>query len=201
MEQGSVSDDEFAEWTKSGNQFDPIAYVDSIWNERVIPSFQNDSTDVVVLLDAIGSDRDAAIQQYGRPISSGATVGAFKTRGTGVVVDHDDTSRNGIIRVALFPQDSGREITIQIGPVIRKTAIRDSLTFIRFSDIGNQLQFAALGDELNARMRKESVQQLELETIEGKTIDFLGAFTIEEGETSSDLVVTPVEISVVDGAE
>ena len=201
MEEEATGDDQFSTWTKSGTQFDPVVYVDSIWSDRVLPTFEEGAVDMVTLLEQIEQDRNAAIERYGRSISSGATVGAFITRGTGTVVSHDDTSRNGRLRISLFPVENKREVTIQIGPVIRKTAIRDSLEFIRFTDIGNQLQFAALGDELNARARAEAVEPLPLDMIEGQEIKFLGAFTMETDETGDDIVVTPVKISLSKATE
>jgi predicted lipoprotein len=90
--------------------------------------------------------------------------------------------------------------TLQVGPVLFGTAIRDSLNFIRFTDIGNQLQFADLADQLNARMHKDSVETLDLTTIAGKKISFLAAFKLDESQSIDDLVVTPVKITVLDAA-
>jgi len=63
--------------------------------------------------------------------------------------------------------------------------------------VGNQLQFASLSDELNARMRRETVDPLDLENIAGKTIDFYGAFIFEEAQSVDSIVVTPVIIDVI----
>lgn len=194
MESESRGDDQFAAWTKSGNEFDPVAFVDSIWDDRVLPAYGEQANDLQTVLDAIRTNTDTAIERYGRPMTSGATIGAFKTIGTGVVVEYDDSSRNGKLIVDLVPD--GDRIEVQIGPVIRKTAIRDTLEFVSFTEIGNQLQFASLSDELNRRMIREAVDPLDLDSLTGTTITFYGAFTIEDGETAEDVVITPVTIQV-----
>jgi len=63
--------------------------------------------------------------------------------------------------------------------------------------VGNQLQFAALASELNARMAQDSVEPLDLQTIAGKRISFLGTFKLTEAESINDVVITPVRIDLV----
>ena len=97
------------------------------------------------------------------------------------------------------PTDGRLDATLQVGPVVRGTAIRDSMEFIRFTDVGNQLQFADLANELNARMRRDSVEPLDLTHIVGRRISFLGAFRLTKDQPLEDIVVTPVKIDLLDG--
>ncbi len=190
--------DEYSTWTKSGKAFDPVAYVDSIWDEKLIPVFKEESDDVNMVLQALAEDKETAVEQYGLKHQSGETEPTFKVKGTAKVAEYDDSSRNGLFMLDLPPFDGETDVPMQVGPVIRKTAIRDSVSFISFTDVGNQLQFASLADELNKRMKKEAVEPLDLDTIEGKTIQFYGAVKLEEGQTIDDVVITPVHIEVVD---
>lgn len=198
-EDKNKSGDEYSTWTKSGKAFDPVAYVDSIWDEKLIPVFMEESDDVNVVLQALAEDKEAAVEQYGLKHKSGETEPIFKVKGSAKVVEYDDSSRNGLFMIDVPPFDGEPDVSMQVGPVIRKTVIRDSVSFISFTDVGNQLQFASLADELNGRMRKEAVEPLDLDTIEGKTIHFYGAFELEEDQTYEDVVITPVKIEVVDG--
>lgn len=45
--------------------FSAPAYVDSIWESKVVPEAQNKSTDLKTLLDALRANPDAAKEQYG----------------------------------------------------------------------------------------------------------------------------------------
>ncbi len=191
------TDDMYSTWTKSGKSFDPVAYVDSIWEEQLIPAYLSDSFPYEEVSAALEEDFRDAVKLFGLESKSGEHTPVFKVKGTGVVLEHDDSSRNGLLRVDLLPADGTADVVLQVGPVIRKTAIRDSVDFISFTDVGNQLQFASLSDELNARMRREVVDPLDLETIAGKTIDFYGSFIFDEGQGVDAVVVTPVIIDVL----
>ncbi len=194
------SSDEYSTWTKSGKAFDPVKYVDSVWDEKLIPAFLEDSEDINAVLNALAEDKEAAVQQYGLKRQSGEAVPSFKVKGTVKVIEYDDSSRNGLLMLDLSPYDGEVDIPMQVGPVIRKTAIRDSVSFISFTDVGNQLQFASLADELNKRMKQHAVEPLDLDTIEGKTLCFYGAIKLDEGQTLDELVITPVVIEVVEEA-
>ena len=47
--------------------------------------------------------------------------------------------------------------TVQIGPVIRGTALRDAVSFIRFNDFANQFEFAAVSNALHERVLRDVV--------------------------------------------
>ena len=188
---------QFSTWTKTGTGFDAVEYVEAVWDEQIIPAYEEMALDYETVMAALRADRTAAADQYGRVLQGGEPAAVFKVRGTAVVIEFDDTSRNGVFRIDFDPTDGESDATLQVGPVLRGTAIRDSVDFIRFTDVGNQLQFAALASELNARMAQDSVEPLDLQTIAGKRISFLGTFKLTEAESINDVVITPVRIDLV----
>lgn len=197
-EEQSDGDDQYATWTKTGTGFQASEYVEAVWTDRIIPAYEEQSVEYETLMTALQEDRQAAIDQYGLVRQTGEPFTVFKVRGTATVVEFDDSSRNGVITVDLEPADGTVDATLQVGPVIRGTAIRDSVEFIRFTDVGNQLQFADLAGELNARMRRDSVEPLDLESIEGKSISFMGSFSLKADDSIEDIVITPVMINLVE---
>ena len=74
-----------------------------------------------------------------------------------------------------------------IGPVILGTAVRDAAGFIEFSDFANQLQYADVAIELNRRVVAEVLGGVDLGGLEGKTIEFGGAW--RRGGNGPDLLV------------
>ena len=194
-------EDQYATWTKTGTGFQADQFVEANWDERIIPTYEEEADDYTEVMSALRSDRASALEQYGLRRETGEPFHVFKVRGTAQVTEYDDSSRNGLIRVDVEPADGTVDATLQVGPVIRGAAIRDSMEFIRFTDVGNQLQFAALASELNDQMRRESVEPLDLEAIEGKRISFLGSFRLEENQPLEEIVVTPVRIELVDGSD
>jgi predicted lipoprotein len=202
IEEGdSEAGDQYATWKKTGTGFQANEYVAAVWDERILPAYEEEAVEYTEVLSSLRADRQGAIGKYGLARETGEPFFVFKVRGTSRVVEYDDSSRNGVIRVDMEPADGQVDATLQVGPVIRGTAIRDSMEFIRFTDVGNQLQFAALANELNARMRKDSVEPLDLPGIVGKRVSFLGAFRLEETEALEEIVVTPVKIDLLDGAD
>ena len=119
-------------------------------------------------------------------------------KGEAVVLEYDDSSRNGLLRIDLNPFDGVEDTSLQVGPVIKKTALRDSVDFIRFTDVGNQLQFASLADELNNKMKKTVVENLDLENIAGKKVYFYAAFKLEQTDSVDQIVLTPAVIEVLE---
>ena len=74
-------------------------------------------------------------------------------KGTATVADVDRKSRIGLARLRLPWATDAQTAAIQIGPVLRGTALRDALDFVRFTDFVNQLEFAGVANALNDRGR------------------------------------------------
>jgi predicted lipoprotein len=137
--------------------FDAPAYVESIWQSRVLPA------------------TEAAPDWNAAHCASPCLV-----KGRGTVVRVDTASRAGLAFL-----DNG--VALQIGPLIRGTALRDSLPFIQFSQFTNQLEFARVGNALNDR----AMQVLHAPHV-GDDIAFAGAL-----EPGPPAMVVPVSLSVV----
>jgi predicted lipoprotein len=89
------------------------------------------------------------------------------------------------------------EIAIQIGPVIRGTALRDATPFIRFNDFANQFEFAAVSNALHERVLRRVVGAIDPDALVGRQVTLLGATTTQAGAPSgSVLEVTPIQIQV-----
>jgi len=195
------SDDQYSTWTKTGTGFQATEYVESIWDDRMIPTFEAEAVGYVDLMAALAADREANAERYGLLRQTGEPFHVFKVRGTAQVMEFDDSSRNGVIRVDHEPFNGEIDAVLQVGPVLRGTVLRDSVEFIRFTDVGNQLQFADLAKELNSRMRVDSVDPLDLANLPGQTIEYLGAFRLEAEEPLDEVVVTPLRLNVVASGE
>jgi len=190
--------DQYSTWTKTGTAFKADEYVAAVWDKQVLPDYEKNAFDVGTVLGALRSDRKAAIAKYGVRKETGEVIYIFKVRGQARVAKYDNTSRNGVIRVNIEPESSGLSATLQVGPVVVGTTIRDSLEFIHFTDVGNQLQFADLANQLNARMLKDSVSSLDLPTLPGRRISFSGCFKLEEEQVLNTIVITPAKIQRLD---
>ncbi len=177
--------------SESAQTASPAAYVNSIWDSKLVPVILKSAPDARALLDALAASPDAAAQKYGHREGSGEWY--FTVKGTGRALKADTTSRNGLLLVDIAPFDGKADVSIQIGPVIRGSALRDATGIIRFNDFTNQIAFADANNAINDRALK-SVAGIEPKRAAGHTVEFAGAFGA--GGTGGPAIrgVIPVEL-------
>ena len=177
-------------------EFNPDKIVNNIWESRLIPSFDEKAVGIDVLLKALAEDSQKACEKYGYSETIEITAYNFMTKGEGKVIAANTESRNRTLDVDVAPFDDRADVRIQIGPVIRGTAIRDALDFISYGDFRNQLEFARLSNAINARVVKTVTNKVDTATVSGKMIKFFGAFTIRDASNPGTITITPVKLDV-----
>jgi predicted lipoprotein len=129
---------------------------------------------------------------------------AVLVKGTGVVTSVDGRSRVGMALVDLVPTDGRPDVALQVGPVLRGTAVRDAVGFIRFTDFANQIDFARVAGALNARVLSAVIAPLgEASRLTGRTVTFTGAAMLggpadtgRRAEATPRIEVTPLVVDV-----
>ena len=156
--------------------FDAGAYAARIWDARVVPAIR------------AGAVPFAAFQ--GRPATHTAAVWL-----TGVVARVNTDSRVGTASIDAIPTDGHVDAVLMIGPVLRGTALRDALDFVRFTDFTNQIEFAAVANALNDRVLATALKGVTPEALAGRQVRLLGVAWRDE--PSSDIpAIVPVELSI-----
>ena len=112
--------------------------------------------------------------------------------GSGKVIAIDRSSRAGLALVDFAPFDGTAGMAIQIGPVIRGTALRDALGF-GFSDFASQRDYARFADALNQQARQEIPALNDADQLSGQLIRFTGALS---GGDKSPRELTPITIEI-----
>ena len=158
------------------DRFDATAYVESIWETRVIEQARNSAAELLP----------------GRPPGQLPAGPSIFVRGDGTVLRVDTRSRVGLALVDLAPGDGEADVAIQIGPVLRGTALRDALPFVRFGDFANQLAFADVANALNARVLRSVLGGLEPASLDGRRLAFTGATKVAAGADAQLLEIVPV---------
>lgn len=172
------------------------AYVDSIWSGKLVPAVSNGAIDARTLLDALAASSQQARSRYAHCDSGGACF--FLAKGSGTVVAVDTRSRVGLALVDIAPLDGKPDVSIQIGPVLRGTALRDATGIIRFTDFVNQLQFADAGNAINDRVAKTVLARLDLTALKGRDVSFAGALRAEDKSSPPLAELVPMQLSVED---
>lgn len=175
------------------NNFNAAEYVDSIWENRVVPYTVKKALDIGLVLKEISANPDEVGAKYGYRDASEGIPWNFIVKGTGRILVVNTASRAGTIEIDLPPYDGRKDLIIQIGPVIKGSSIRDSLEFISFDDFGNQIEFAQLGNAFNKEVYDRILSKIQFATMKGKEIEFICTFTAED---SSEILGTPVVMKI-----
>ena len=173
----------------SSPQFNADAYVDSIWQSKVVPTMLEKAVELSTVMTALDADVEAAKKQF----SSGDAGGAahFIVKGEGRVSRVNASSQNRTVSLSLPNYKGKAEVLLQVGPVFRGTSLRDAVGFIQFNQFVNQLQFAEVGNKLNDRVATAVIKDFDLTSAQGKQLTFYGAFTLND---PSKIVITPVQL-------
>jgi len=195
---GGKDGDMYSTWEKTGTGFDAVKYVEANWNTKIIPAFKNESIEASEVLQSLETNLEITAKNYGYRKEEGAPEVFFKVKGQGRVLRLNDSSRVGLLDIDLDPEDGIADLFLQVGPVIKRTEIRDSLSFIKFTNVGNQLQFASLSDELNKSVLNLTLKGISLSDIVGKKIEFYGVFSVENGAVDiANIIITPVILKII----
>jgi predicted lipoprotein len=194
-----VANDQRASGTESSapKGFDPAAYVDGVWDTKLVPHFAGKAVDMGKLIDAVAQDPDEAGKKYGLRADAEGSPWSFAVHAKARLVSVNTESRAGTLVVEIATESGKHEVTLQIGPVVKGSTIRDSVPFFTFENVTNQIEFAQVGRSFNERALKEIAPALPKLTTPGTPLEFHGAISING--VPETYVVTPVSIKVIDG--
>ncbi len=158
-----------------------------MFTARMLPYVAEQAVDVTTLRSALAGGLEAAGAAHGhRPPSEGSPWN-FLVKGQGKVVKADTTSRAAKLELDT-DADGAADLVVQLGPVIKGTALRDAADFIVFTDFRDQIEFAKLARSLNDEAHKALA--LPEGDLTGKTMTFEGALTLRSASDAMALVPT-----------
>jgi predicted lipoprotein len=166
-------------------------FVDPIWTDKVLPTIQEKAQDIAKILPEIRADPESAGQKYGRREATNPYN--YMVKGTGKVTEVHNQSQAGTATVEI--PELSEKVSLQIGPVVRGTALRDATGVVSFNQFSNQLDYADVSKEMNLRALKAAFANLDPASLAGKTVTFFGAFTFDP-HSKSLILITPVKITL-----
>ncbi|WP_121062367.1 DUF2291 family protein [Chachezhania antarctica] len=165
--------------------------IDETFEGRLLPYIRDNAVPVAQLRTDIAAGLDAAGEASGHRGAGAGAAWNFPVSGEGVVVAAklDTRARSAALDT---DGDGTADVTLQLGPVIRGTALRDVAPFYNFDDFRDQIEFAKLGrainDESSARIKVPEGDLTDL------TIGFVGVVPLKSAD--EELVVTPTRVEV-----
>jgi len=166
--------------------FDPVAFGRETFGTKVAPAIEKDATEITELVPALQEDQAAASEQYGR--REGSSPYNFPVRGEGVAGE----AKGGLLPVEVKGLKE-TTVSVQIGPAINGTALRDVTGQISFTQFVNQVDYADAATALNTEVKTKVLASIDREALKGKTVSFLGAFTLV---APTVVTITPVKLEV-----
>ena len=169
------------------------AFVDPIWDSKIVPAFTEKAVDANELLAAIKENPERAGEKYGRREATNPYN--YLIKGVGQVTAVNTESRAGTLTVALAKTSPGQSVTIQIGPVVLGTAIRDATGAVNFNQFTNQIDYAGVSKEMNTRAVRDALGGKDPASFNSKQIRFVGAFTYDP-HSAGTIRITPIQLDV-----
>jgi predicted lipoprotein len=166
-------------------------FVDPIWTSKVLPIIEEKAQDIAKILPEIRADPQSAGQKYGRREATNPYN--YMVKGTGKVSEVHNESQAGTATIEI--PGLNEKVALQIGPVVRGTALRDATGIVSFNQFSNQLDYADVSKEMNLRALKTALAGIDPTSLAGKTVTFFGALTFDP-HSKSQLLITPVKITL-----
>lgn len=173
-----------------GTAADPIAeVVETTFDAKLVPALSEKAVDLAVLREAVKGGLDKAGESHGVRVGGAGGGWNFPVKGTATVVEENRASKAAVADIDL-DGDGQADATLQLGPVIKGTALRDTTNLYDFSTFRDQIEYAKLGRALNDK----AVSKLPGgdTALKGKSVNFVGAVVIRSA-TEKPLVM-PVSI-------
>jgi len=170
--------------------FDPVTYVDGVWDD-IRTAITQDAVPLADVLaritpDAAGKaateDLTPVAQELGLITTGEAHV--YRVRASGTVSDVDTDTSRGSLGIDLDGYDGPIEVRVYVGTRIPsdESSIRDAAGFIEFGDFKEQTEYGKAASEINKRV----VADLEVQGVAGEAaqallgtpVEVVGAFTM-----------------------
>ncbi len=152
---------------------------------KAVTTLEEKAQPLPQLLAAIRDDEAAAGERFGH--REGNSPYSYAVKGAGVA----GKAESGLMAVRVPGVPKNTRVSIQVGPAINGTAVRDAVGFISFNQFVNQVDFADAATALNNEVKKRVLKGLDPARLEGKRVSFVGAFT---ALAPAAVTITPVKL-------
>lgn len=176
------------------NTFNPDKMVADIWDAKVFPYLTSKSGDFKTVRYLESADVEAAGAKHGHKEKVGNSPWTLVVRLEGKIISSNTESRAATIDID-GDGDGKADATVQIGPAMRGTALRDSLDFVSFNDFTNQIDFAQFGKAFNTYANKTFLEKIPRDNLNGAQVKLLG--TYQHGVSSGLPLISPASLEIL----
>lgn len=153
---------------------------------RIQANIEERAVDALLVAPEALADKAAAGQKYGTVSSTGAII---PVKLSGVVGE----GKSGVYQLAVEGMPPEIKVRLQTGPAINGTDLRDAPGDIAFGNFKNQIEYQDAGSGINRAMKKAVLDELDTASLQGRTVEVIGAFRLVNPK---NWMITPVRIVV-----
>jgi len=178
----------------TGNKaFNAAESVEAIWSSQAVPELKEKAVELPKLLTEANGTLKSVAKKYGKYSMGDSGELSFVVKGKGQVTEINTEKKAGYMVVKLEGYDGPMVVKLQIGSVFKGAALRDSLSFIKYEDYTNQVDWAKISQSIHDVVAKDVIAPANVAELQGKTIEFTGAFTVDKPD---EILITPAELIV-----
>lgn len=172
--------------------FNPTEEATKFWNEKAHDYFEKGAVDLKTLISEANGDFASVASKYGHYSMGDKGELSFIVKGEGKINLVKNKLRAGYLGLEMADVDPYK-VRLQIGPVFKGSAVRDSISLISFKDYQNQIEWAQVSVAFHELIVRDVLSKIDIEGSLDKQVEFIGCFTVGAQNT---LQVTPVELVV-----
>lgn len=166
------------------------ARIEETFDTQLLPHIRDNALGIAELRTLIADDIEAAGAEHANQGSGQGAAWNFPVTGDGTVLEAKLDSRARTVSLDT-DGDAAADVTLQLGPVIKGTAMRDAAPFYQFDDFRDQIEFAKLSRALNDRIL--GLIKVPDGDLIGATVSFLGVVPLKKAD--DEIVVTPIDVT------
>ena len=175
---------------KAAAIFQPAAFAEKFWDERLLKSFAT-AVKAEVLLPAIRSNAAEAKKKFSRNVGVSESYTYFVS-GTGRVLAVSEDE----IMLAVSAGVTNAEVSLQVG-LLFGNAVRDGTGLLQVSDYPNSQDFNGISEALNHIIETRVSPKLREQAKVGGTVRFVGCAEVnDESSDLKPLKVVPIKVEV-----
>jgi len=171
--------------------FDSSTVAQTFWKEKSKEYFENNCYDLAELIKESNGDFNSIAKKGHYSMGDKGEL-SFIVKGSGTVTEVKNKLRSGYLALDLDGNDSDIKTRLQIGPVFKGSAVRDSISLISYDNYKNQIEWAQVSVSFHQLIEKNVLSKVDIPSLQGKKVEFIGCFTVKPGA----LQITPVELTV-----
>ena len=165
--------------------FNPSDEANKFWTNNAKDYFQQNAVDLNTLVSESKGDFSSVAKKYGHYSMGDSGELSFIVKGNKL--------RAGYLSVQVPDLDESYNVRLQIGPVFKGSAVRDSISLISYKDYKNQIEWAQVSVAFHKLITNSILSKLDMESLLNKEVEFIGCFTVGR---KGLLQITPVELLV-----